>query len=163
MDRVIGVVEIARDPRYFRFISACRPTLPVVLGDARLTLAASHTRYDLIVLDAFSSDVIPVHLLTREAVAGYLARLAPGGIIAMHISNRHMDLAPVVAAVGAAERLVVYLKKDSRPDTAATDLKASSHVAVLARSDTDLGALAAQQDWRKMAPDQHVAAFTDEL
>ncbi len=61
------VVRIARDPRYFSFLSACAPALPVVMGDARLTLAASPERFDLIVLDAFSSDVIPIHLLTREA------------------------------------------------------------------------------------------------
>ena len=77
-----------------------------MLGDARLTLAASAQQFDLIVLDAFSSDAIPVHLLTREALRGYLARLAPGGVILMHISNRHMELAKVVAAVGAAEGLV---------------------------------------------------------
>ncbi len=106
------VVQIARDPRFFSFISSCAPGLPVVLGDARLTLAASPERYDLIVLDAFSSDAIPVHLLTREAMAGYLARLAPGGALVMHISNRHMELGSVVAAVAAAEGLVAYLKED---------------------------------------------------
>ena len=63
-------------------------------------------------LDAFSSDAIPVHLLTREAFAGYLSRLAPDGVIVMHISNRHMELGSVVAAVGAAEGLVTYLKQD---------------------------------------------------
>src|SRR5262249_12406606 len=62
------VVRIARDPRFFSFVSSCAPGLPVVVGDARLTLAASPQRYDLIVLDAFSSDAIPVHLLTREAL-----------------------------------------------------------------------------------------------
>ena len=67
-------------------------------------------RYDLIVIDAFSSDAIPVHLLTREAVAGYLARLEDNGVLVMHISNRHMELASVVAAVGAAEGLVTYLR-----------------------------------------------------
>ena len=66
------VVRIARDPRLFRFMSECGQNSPVVLGDARLTLAASTQHYDLIVLDAFSSDAIPVHLLTREALTGYL-------------------------------------------------------------------------------------------
>jgi hypothetical protein len=65
------VARIARDSRLFRFVSTCAPDVPVVLGDARLTLAASAGRYDLIILDAFSSDAIPVHLLTREALAGY--------------------------------------------------------------------------------------------
>jgi spermidine synthase len=71
------VVRIARDPRYFRFLSASGGDALIVLGDARLTLAASPRRYDLIVLDAFSSDVIPVHLLTREALAPATSRTAP--------------------------------------------------------------------------------------
>jgi hypothetical protein len=66
-----AVVQIGRDPHFFTFISACAPDLPVAVGDARLTLAVSTEKYDLIVLDAFSSDTIPAHLLTREAVAGY--------------------------------------------------------------------------------------------
>ncbi len=86
----------------------------MVLGDARLTLAASRERYDLIVLDAFSSDAIPVHLLTREAFAGYLARLNPHGMIVVHISNRHLELAQVVGAVAAAEGLVAMVKHDDQ-------------------------------------------------
>ena len=109
-----AVVQIARDPHFFTFVSGCAPDLPVVIGDARLTLAASTEKYDLIVLDAFSSDTIPVHLLTREAVAGYLKHLADGGVILMHISNRYMELAPTVAAVGEAEGLAGFIKIDDR-------------------------------------------------
>ena len=65
------------------------------LGDARLTLAKATERYDVIVIDAFSSDAIPVHLLTREAIAGYLSRLEDDGVLVMHISNRHMELGRV--------------------------------------------------------------------
>ena len=88
----------------------------IVLGDARLTLAASAERYDLIVLDAFSSDAIPVHLLTREAFAGYLSRLTARGVIVLHISNRHMALWRPAAAVGGAEGLVAYGKGQLPPD-----------------------------------------------
>lgn len=94
------VARIARDARLFRFMSECAPDVPVVLGVARLTLAAAPERYDLIILDAFSSDAIPVHLLTQEAFAGYRARLTEGGVLVLHISNRHMELARVVAAPG---------------------------------------------------------------
>jgi hypothetical protein len=111
------VVRIARDRRYFTFLTACAPELPIIVGDARLTLAASGERYDLIILDAFSSDAIPVHLLTREALAGYLARLAIGGALVLHISNRHMELGRVIAKVGAADGLTTYLKQDDRPET----------------------------------------------
>ncbi|WP_367273930.1 spermidine synthase [Bosea sp. (in: a-proteobacteria)] len=93
------VVSIATDPAQFSFISQCAPDAPFVIGDARLTLAdAAAGSLDLIVVDAFSSDAIPVHLLTREAMGLYLSRLAPGGALLFHISNRNMDLAPVVAA-----------------------------------------------------------------
>jgi spermidine synthase len=127
------VVRIARDPRLFNFISVCAPDLSIVLGDARLTLAASAQRYDLIILDAFSSDAIPVHLLTREALGGYLTRLEEGGVLVMHISNRHMELDNVVAALGAAEGLKVFIKEDHRPRMSPFDFKTNAEVALPAR------------------------------
>src|SRR6185295_83864 len=125
------------------------PSAPVVLGDARLTLAASTQQFDLIVLDAFSSDAIPTHLLTREALRGYLARLTPHGVIAVHISNRHMELAKVVAAVGAAEGLVTFVKADDKATQFATDFRAAALVATLARDPADLGALPQADGWRR--------------
>jgi hypothetical protein len=156
------VVRIARDPRRFSFLAACAPALPVVMGDARLTLAASPERFDLIVLDAFSSDVIPVHLLTREAMAGYLAHLNPGGALILHISNRHMELGRVVAAVGAAEGLVTFLKEDRRPDAVPNDFKMNALVAVLARNRRDLGDLPSRPGWHEVKPDPRVPAWTDD-
>jgi hypothetical protein len=157
------VVRIARDPKLFTFLSSCAPALPVVLGDARLTLAASPERYDLIVLDAFSSDVIPVHLLTRDAVAGYLARLEPHGVLVLHISNRHMELASVVARIGAAEGLVTFVKQDNRSAEAAkTDFKMSAQVAVLARQEADLGDLPRRPGWHEVTPEPGIALWTDD-
>ncbi|MEA3106687.1 MAG: hypothetical protein QOI88_1292, partial [Gammaproteobacteria bacterium] len=127
------VVEIAKNPRLFTFISSCKPNLGIVLGDARLTLATQPSRYDLIVLDAFSSDVVPIHLLTREAFAVYLAHLKPKGALVLHISNRHMELAKVVAAVGAADGLLGYIKLDDRPSTVPNDFKTNAQVVALAR------------------------------
>jgi hypothetical protein len=157
-----AVVRIARDPRFFTFISACAPALPVVVGDARLTLAASAQSFDLIILDAFSSDAIPVHLLTREALAGYLRRLSDGGAILMHISNRYMELASVVAAVGAAEGLVAYIKQDHRPQASPLDFKANAEVVALARRRDDLGDLALRPDWHELSPEPGVSAWTDD-
>ena len=156
------VVRIARDPKLFRFLDSCGPQMPVVLGDARLTLAASPQSYGLIVLDAFSSDAIPVHLLTREAIAGYVGRLAPGGAIAVHISNRHLDLAPALAATAAREGLVAFVKQDERSDAFLMDYKAAAMVAVLARRSEDLGDLPGRAGWRKLAADGTVAAWTDD-
>jgi hypothetical protein len=96
------VERIARDGRWFRFMAGCGNHPAVVLGDARLTLAAdTAARYDLVIVDAFSSDSVPVHLITREALALYFARLKPGGIVLFHVSNRYLDLTPVVARLAA--------------------------------------------------------------
>jgi hypothetical protein len=106
------VAEIARDSQQFTFLSRCLPNSPVLIGDARLTLegepAASS---DLLVVDAFSSDSIPMHLLTLEAFHTYRRKLSAEGLLLMHISNRHLDLQPVVAAAareGWTARLRYY-------------------------------------------------------
>jgi len=155
-----GVARIARDDRYFNFLSACGPMDKIVLGDARLTLAASSGRYDLIVLDAFSSDAIPVHLLTREALHGYLTRLELHGVIAFHVSNRRMELASVVAAVGATEGLTAYFKEDRGANDFLNDYRANSQVVVMARAVTDLGDLPSRSGWRRIEP--KVVAWTDD-
>lgn len=96
------VERLARDERWFHFMADCGNHPAVVLGDARVTLAAGPAaRYDLLVIDAFSSDSVPVHLLTREALALYFTRLKPGGIVLFHVSNRYLDLVPVVARLAA--------------------------------------------------------------
>src|SRR5262245_49634854 len=154
------VIRIARDPKSFRFLSVCAPNTKIVAGDGRLTLAASPERYDVIVLDAFSSDAIPVHLLTREALAGYLSRLKPGGVIIMHLSNRHLELANVAASIGAADGLVAYAKEDDRANTMATDYRANALVVALARSVADLGDLPSRRGWHQLTP--KVSAWTDD-
>jgi spermidine synthase len=92
------VEEIAR--KYFTFLTNCKGTVEIIPGDARLNLSREDPQnFNLLVLDAFSGDAIPVHLLTREAFAIYLPHMAPDGIIAVHISNRHFALEPVVLAL----------------------------------------------------------------
>jgi uncharacterized membrane protein len=157
-----AVVQIARDPRLFTYLSSCAPDLPVVLGDARLTLTASPQRYDLIILDAFSSDVVPVHLLTREAIDGYLARIEDGGAIVLHLSNRYMELGSVVAAVAAAEGLVAYFKDDYRTPTVPFDYRASASVAALARRRADLGDLPDRPGWHEIKPAPGLRIWIDD-
>jgi len=92
------VKRIATDERYFTYYLRSKAEKEVVLGDARIQIERlKDVKYDLIIVDAFSSDAIPVHLLTREAIQLYLNRLTSDGAILLHISNRHLDLAPVVA------------------------------------------------------------------
>ena len=157
-----AVVQIARDPHLFTYISACAPDLPVVLGDARLTLAASRQGYDLIILDAFSSDVVPVHLLTREAIESYLSRIEDGGALVLHLSNRYMELAGVVAAGAAAQGLVAYFKDDDRAASVPFDYKANASVAVLARRLADLGDLPNQPGWHAIDPVPDIRIWTDD-
>jgi hypothetical protein len=90
----------------------------VVMGDARLSLAREPPQgFDVLVIDAFSSDAIPVHLLTREAFALYARHLAPGGVLAVHVSNRHLALAPVVARAARAVRLrAALVNTEDDPD-----------------------------------------------
>ena len=154
------VIRIARDPHRFEFLSRCAPETPVIAGDARLTLDASTDSYDLIVLDAFSSDTIPVHLLTREAVAGYLSKLSPHGVILLHISNRHLDLAPVVANVAQSLGLVAFMREDSSAGDLLTTLKANARLVVLARDTADAGSVA--ESWTPLQPDRSSALWTDD-
>jgi hypothetical protein len=157
------VVRLARDTRYFRSLSVCGPEAKVVLGDGRLTLADAEGGYDLIVLDAFSSDSVPVHLLTREALAGYLAKLAPGGAVIFNISNRHMDLDDVIASSASANDLVTFAGIDDRTkvDFQQT-LGLPAFVAIVARRVDDLGAIVMSARWRRVTPGPGSRPWTDD-
>ncbi len=108
------VARIASDPKYFTFLHDA-PTPPrLVLGDARLTLAREPAQaFDALVIDAFSSDAIPIHLLTREAFALYASKLKPGGVLLCHISNNHLDLEPIIGGIAADRGLSALTCVDS--------------------------------------------------
>jgi len=96
------VIGIARDPAQFTFLSRCQPGVPIIIGDARLSLErAPAAAADILVVDAFSSDSVPMHLLTREAFATYRKHLSPRGLLLVHISNRYLDMKPVIAAAAS--------------------------------------------------------------
>jgi hypothetical protein len=158
------VERIARDKRYFSHLASCGDHCEVVIGDARLSLqqrADRADRHDIIVLDAFSSDSIPIHLLTREAVQIYLSRLNHDGILAIHISNNHLDLRPVVAGVMRDLGLVGRVQfQDTLPDTDTG--RYGSHWAILARSDSALGPLATDTRWSPLQP-RAERAWTDDF
>jgi hypothetical protein len=93
------VIRIAKNPKNFTFIQKCQPDIDIVIGDARLTMAREpDASFDLFIIDAFSSDAIPMHLLTAEAVTMYLAKLKPDGVVLLHTSNRYLDLESVLGA-----------------------------------------------------------------
>jgi hypothetical protein len=160
-----GVVRVARDPRFFTYLLDKPPAaaLSVVVGDARLRIRqARDASLDLLVVDAFSSDAVPAHLMTREALTLYLSKLAPGGLIAFHLSSRFLHLAPVVAAVASAQGLVARVRADSRPESDRESAAMASIWAVVARSEADLGPLARDERWQSLAADPRWA-WTDDF
>jgi hypothetical protein len=111
------IARIAEDPRYFSFLTDSAAQIDVQLGDGRLRLQDEQPgQFDLLILDAFSSDSIPVHLLTREAFGMYLSRLRPDGTLVVHVSNRIFDLKPVVAAVAGDLGLSVMSERGGLTD-----------------------------------------------
>ena len=128
-----AMVEIARDPAKFTFLSHCAGDVPIVLGDARLEIAKQPPgRLDILVIDAFSSDAIPLHLLTEEAIGIYARALKPGGILLIHISNRFFDLEPVLAAEAQARGWAAAIRMDPGPAREDEDLTGSNWVALAA-------------------------------
>lgn len=156
-----AVVTIARDPAHFTFLSRCLPQAPVIVGDARLTLASEPAQgFDFLLIDAFSSDSIPVHLMTTEALQLYMSKLAPGGVLALHITNRHLDLAPVLAASAASLPGVEGVLVRNRQDTPTLDV-AGSVVVMLTRNPAALKRALAWPDAVPLAA-SGVAAWTDD-
>jgi hypothetical protein len=169
IDRLVR--DIAFDPTYFTYLADARARgalLRVELGDARIRLDAVRRerpgeRYDLIVVDAFTSDAIPVHLLTREALQLYLEMLAPDGIIAFHISNRYLKLEPVVANLAADAKLGGRLLMDEA--VAETDGGIESTWVMLSRTADALGPLLEDERWATVTleTDPRVGIWTDDF
>lgn len=155
-----NVVQVARER--FTFLSSCMPDVPIVLGDARLSLAnEADGFYDAIVVDAFSSDAIPIHLLTREAMALYLSKLKPGGAVLLHVSNRNLELASVAAGIAAANGLVTLLHDDDSDDRDDEYIFASD-VAIAVKEAGDAGDLVTRPDWHPEEPDPDQKVWTDD-
>lgn len=144
------VDRIAHDTRYFTYLKDCAPTIHVVIGDGRINLGPSPPGYyGLIIMDAFSSDAIPMHLLTREAITGYVQKLRRGGLIAFNISNRYINLLPVLSAIakdtGMAGAWMIHIPPPS------DKLLFRSEWVVLAENDKSLTALFAENKaWQKL-------------
>ena len=159
-----AMVRLARDGGWFTFLRRSLAEISIVVGDARLRLAdAPDGAYDVIVLDAFASDAIPFHLITREAIAGYVAKLAPRGMIALHLSNRYLDLVPVVAALEEELGLAGRVRATSQLTTEQlSDGMSGSTWAVLARDESSLRSLARSPAWRDLETKPGVRAWTDD-
>jgi hypothetical protein len=159
-----AVIRIAKDQRLFTYLSSCAPNAPLVLGDARLTMAdAPDGQYDIIMVDAFSSDAIPTHLLTREAMAVYLKKLSPRGLVVMHVSNRHLELASVVGGIARANGMAAMVNRgDSDQEADSGEYKFVGTVTAAARTNADFGTLPRNEDWQPLNPDPRQWVWTDD-
>jgi hypothetical protein len=156
-----SMVNTARDPKYFTYIQVCEPNLQPVIGDARLTFAREPDGvYDLIVVDAYSSDAIPIHLATEEAMEIYKAKLAPQGAVVMHVSNRHLELSSVVVGIADANDMKSWVySEDSGRDN---EYIFSTSVVVSAREEADVGKLASSDQWALTEAEDHQRVWTDD-
>lgn len=127
------VVRVATDPELFGMINRCAPQARIILGDARLKVGEQADKwYDILLIDAFSSDAIPTHLITREAIGGYMEKVADDGILIVHISNRYLDLTSIVAEAAQSLGFVAMIgDRNSEPDNEADT---AVRVIVIARS-----------------------------
>lgn len=155
-----AVLYIARDSGLFTYLADSRSTIDYVLGDARQSLAHEDPprRFDLLLVDAFSSDAIPIHLLTKEALALYFEHLTEHGVLAVHISNRHLDLEPVLGnLVEDAGRAARVCSDNSERDMG----KFASTWVAIARCEEDLGHLAKADCWRTLHTNPKQGLWTD--
>lgn len=148
------VDKIARNSALFSFISSCTPDAPTYLGDARTMLTLqSDKRYDILMIDAYSSDSVPLHLTTREAMELYMQRLSDHGILIYHVSNRYYDLVPPLLRSAESLGLVAlhqdYWEQDDIPDL----IDASMDMLMIARKKQDFGAMAEDPRWKLLEGD----------
>lgn len=147
-----AIVRIASDPRYFTFLSDCtQASHRMILGDARLRLKEAPTgHYGLLVMDAFSSDSVPAHLLTTEALELYLAKLSTDGVLAFHISNRYLNLEPLLSGLSRRARLSAFIRKDEERNVTG---RYPAIWVVMARTDGALGTIPNDSRWARLQGD----------
>jgi hypothetical protein len=155
-----AVARIAINADLFTYLKDSPAVVDIVLGDARLKLAeAEPARFGLLVIDAFSSDAIPVHLLTREALGLYLEKLAPEGLLAFHVSNRYLELAPIVARLareaGLTAREQLWVGRDGCGPV-------STRWVLLAREEQHFGKLASSEFWEPIETTPETPLWTDD-
>jgi hypothetical protein len=159
----VVAVALARDSGLFDYVHDCATDIPIVIGDARRMLAREPDgRFDLILVDAFSSDTIPVHLITRDAMAMYRRKLAPHGVVLMHVSNRYLELASVVAGVAAADGLRSWESGGENGDADDLEYVFTSDVVIAAEHAGDIGELADGKDFTPSTPDPTQRVWTDD-
>ena len=156
--------RVARDTNYFTYLKDAPATVQVMLGDGRLSLAkAPNHHYDLIVLDAFSSDAIPTHLLTLEALSLYRSKLSETGVLILHLSNRYLDLEPVVGRLILAAGVAGLIRVNTERTPELESTGDPSIWTAIASDSSSLGALRSDTRWRPLRIREGVALWTDDF
>jgi hypothetical protein len=156
-----AVERIARDPRLFTYLQDCAAEVKVVLGDGRLSLKTEvDGAFDLLILDAYNSDAVPTHLLTREALQLYLCKIAPHGVLVFHISNRYLDLEPVLANLARDAGIVSLTQADAV--TGGSEVGgARSKYLIMARDPADLAGVSSDPRWVPAKAKSDLGLWTD--
>jgi hypothetical protein len=156
------MAEIAKDKKYFNFLSSMEGTYNIILGDGRLKLHDAPNRsYEMIIIDAFSSDSIPVHLLTKEAFELYLSKIKTDGFIVLHISNKFVDLKPVLGKHVKEFGLIGISKFDYANKKDKTLGKKPSEYVVVGRHGSLINSLTHFHDWEKIKPNPKFPVWMD--
>jgi SAM-dependent methyltransferase len=155
-----AVEPIAR--QYFKFLPHCGVNCDVIVGDGRLQLAREpDNTFDLLLLDAFSSDSIPTHLLSDEAVRMYLAKLKPDGVLLFNVSNRYLNVEKLASALVADAGMVGYARFDDAGDLRKLGKSSANHLAA-ARHQADISALAGRPGWHPVVRPAGFQSWTDD-
>jgi spermidine synthase len=155
-----SVVKIANNTEFFTYLKSCPPQ-KIILGDARLNIAESSPHlYNMIIIDVFTSDAIPVHMLTREAVQLYLQKLVPGGLMVFNISNRHVDLRPVLETVANQLNLQILWYRSMKSDNV---YELPSEWVILTNNSQLVGKIEAELHWKLLKGNRSSLLWTDDF
>jgi hypothetical protein len=158
------IVDVAKNPKLYQYLTDCRAPYDVVLGDGRQSLAkARDGQFKLLMFDAFSSDAIPVHLLTREAIRLYLTKLRPDGIMAFHISSRSIDLKPTLRELAKDANLPCLFELSGQNSDWTADRKLSSVLLVMAKREQDIAPLEKFANFKPPESKPRASLWTDDF
>lgn len=159
------IARLARDSQYFTYLQDTPARVDIVLGDGRLSIAKAPNRYyDLIVADAFSSDAVPVHLLTLEALSGYLSKLTENGVLLFHLSNRYLDLEPVLGRMVQSAGVSALVRENAAPSSEVVKSGGDPSIwAAVAPHASSLSGLPAAKGWRQLRIREGVGLWTDDF
>ncbi len=156
------VIDIAQDAGKFTFLTRCGAGMRIRQGDARLKLRREPDKsFDYLLIDAFSSDSIPTHLLTVEAVRDYLRTVSNKGVLVFHISNRHLDLAPILSRAAAELKVSAFVKRKRYSEREVAQFKTANDAVILLR-DPQLAKMAIARGWKPLPVDLNEALWTDD-